>query len=184
MYSYLFVCFIGSMEDSGLTVLQGTKAEIESLKLHVESISKRYLENRARKLEALPKLYIITPTYTRYTQQADLIRMSNTLKHVANLFWILIEDAEQNTELVTDVLKNSGLEYVHLHTRTHKDLLLKTNDPRWKKHRGVDQRNHGLAWIRKSVPPHTPGIVYFADDDNTYHLKLFEEVMYVSTKFI
>ena len=44
--------------------------------------------------------------------------------------------------------------------------------------RGVDQRNSGLSWIRKHVPQTTVGVVYFLDDDNTYSLKVFEEMRY------
>jgi len=43
------------------------------------------------------------------------------------------------------------------------------------KARGVSNRNRGLQWIRENdVDP--DGIIYFADDDNTYDLRLFEEV--------
>ena len=56
-------------------------------------------------------------------------------------------------------------------------MIRSSSDPRWKKHRGVDQRNLGLQWIRTNVSPFQNGVVYFADDDNTYSLELFEEVM-------
>ena len=42
--------------------------------------------------------------------------------------------------------------------------------------RGVDQRNYALQWIRQNVRPDENAVVYFADDDNTYHLTLFDEV--------
>jgi len=42
----------------------------------------------------LPTIYIITPTYTRPVQKAELTRLQNTLKHVLSLHWILVEDAE------------------------------------------------------------------------------------------
>ena len=43
------------------------------------------------------------------------------------------------------------------------------------KPRGVSNRNRGLQWIRANA---TKGVVYFADDDNTYDIRLFEEVRY------
>lgn len=50
-------------------------------------------------------------------------------------------------------------------------------DPRWKRHRGVEQRNAGLKWIRDNlVEGRDKGVVYFMDDDNTYSVKLFKEV--------
>lgn len=41
------------------------------------------------------------------------------------------------------------------------------------KPRGVSNRNRGLKWIRANA---TKGVFYFADDDNTYDLNLFDEV--------
>ena len=51
------------------------------------------------------------------------------------------------------------------------------NKPRWTKSRGVEQRNIALDWLRKNVEANeTKGVVYFADDDNTYDIRIFEEV--------
>ena len=41
------------------------------------------------------------------------------------------------------------------------------------KPRGVSNRNRGLEWIRANA---TDGVFYFADDDNTYDLQIFQEV--------
>lgn len=41
------------------------------------------------------------------------------------------------------------------------------------KPRGVSNRNRGLQWIRANA---TNGVFYFADDDNTYDISLFDEV--------
>lgn len=50
-------------------------------------------------------------------------------------------------------------------------------DPRWKRHRGVEQRNAALKWLRDNlVYGRDEGIVYFMDDDNTYSVKLFKEI--------
>lgn len=46
------------------------------------------------------------------------------------------------------------------------------------KPRGVSNRNKGLEWVRKNA---VDGVIYFADDDNTYDIQIFEEV---SFKFI
>ncbi len=40
-----------------------------------------------------PTIYIITATYYRLVQYAELTRMCHTLLHVKNLHWIVIEDA-------------------------------------------------------------------------------------------
>ena len=41
------------------------------------------------------------------------------------------------------------------------------------KPRGVANRNRGLEWVMQKSDD---GVVYFADDDNTYDIRLFEEV--------
>ena len=55
----------------------------------------------------------------------------------------------------------------------------------WAKPRGVEQRNAGLAALRRLLQDATApgasavdirGVVYFADDDNTYSLSLFEDM--------
>lgn len=51
------------------------------------------------------------------------------------------------------------------------------NKPRWTKARGVEQRNIAIKWLRDNININkTNGVVYFADDDNTYDIRLFEEV--------
>lgn len=61
-----------------------------------------------------PTLYIITPTYRRPEQLAELTRMAQTLMHVRNLIWLVIEDANSPTELVTKLLDKTGIEYHHM----------------------------------------------------------------------
>ena len=40
--------------------------------------------------------------------------------------------------------------------------------------RGVSNRNKALEWIYENADDN--GVVYFADDDNTYDLEAFQEV--------
>ena len=44
--------------------------------------------------------------------------------------------------------------------------------------RATEQRNAGLAWLRQRHGHQRaqPGVLFFADDDNTYSLELFQEV--------
>ena len=124
----------------------------------------------------IPTIYVITPTYTRFTQKADLTRLSQTFLHVPKLHWILVEDSDKKTDLVSRFLANCGVKYTHLAVRTPKELITKEGDPRWLKARGVEQRNLGLKWIRQNFKNDMKGVVYFGDDDNTYDLKIFEQV--------
>lgn len=132
--------------------------------------------------------------------------MSQTFLHVPQLHWIVVEDSPHKTPLVSDLLVKSGLTYTHLHMPTAKDRKLQEvhrdvfpvfphlsmnkslnshsapqGDPSWLKPRGVEQRNEGLRWLREDrrAQPggdNQQGVVYFADDDNTYSLQIFEEV--------
>jgi galactosylgalactosylxylosylprotein 3-beta-glucuronosyltransferase 3 len=129
---------------------------------------------KKRSIESLPVIYMITPTYSRWTQKADLTRLCNTLTHVPHLVWMVVEDSEGKTSLVTNLLRSCAVTSVHLNVRTEKNLQLGQQDPRWKKHRGVDQRNTAIKYLREHQ--YKNGVVYFGDDDNTYSIKLFEEM--------
>ncbi|XP_037072993.1 galactosylgalactosylxylosylprotein 3-beta-glucuronosyltransferase I-like [Pollicipes pollicipes] len=125
----------------------------------------------------LATIYVVTATHAVPTQKADLVRLMNTLSHVPNLHWLLVEDAAHKTDLVRNLLRRSGLVYTHLNVPTPPEYKLKPTDPRWKKPRGVLQRNAGISWLRENLEiVDANGVVYFADDDNTYSLELFAEM--------
>ncbi|KAF0302717.1 Galactosylgalactosylxylosylprotein 3-beta-glucuronosyltransferase P [Amphibalanus amphitrite] len=118
-------------------------------------------------------VYVITATYPRPEQEADLVRLSQTLMHAAPfLFWVVVEDAPQRTPVVTELLERSGLRYVHLVAEVPELALPR---PRFwgRVPRGVASRNTGLSWVRSHA---TAGVVYFADDDNSYDIRIFTEV--------
>ncbi|XP_048209855.1 galactosylgalactosylxylosylprotein 3-beta-glucuronosyltransferase 2 [Perognathus longimembris pacificus] len=120
----------------------------------------------------LPTIYAITPTYSRPVQKAELTRLANTFRQVAQLHWILVEDAAARSELVSRFLARAGLPSTHLHVPTPR---------RYKRPglpRATEQRNAGLAWLRQTHRQQRarPGVLFFADDDNTYSLELFQEM--------
>ncbi|XP_025907059.1 galactosylgalactosylxylosylprotein 3-beta-glucuronosyltransferase 2 [Nothoprocta perdicaria] len=131
------------------------------------------LRNRGENQKLLPTIYAITPTYSRPVQKAELTRLANTLRQVARLHWILVEDAAARSELVSRFVAAAGLPCTHLHVPTPR---------RYKRPglpRATEQRNAGLAWLRQRhqhLPPPQPGVLFFADDDNTYSLELFHEM--------
>ena len=127
----------------------------------------------------IPTIYVITPTHTRPVQKAELTRLGQTFHHVRNLHWIVVEDAESQTLLVKNFLADCGMRYTQLNIKTTDEYKLKENEPSWRKPRGVEQRNIAIDWILQNVPKDEEGVLYFADDDNTYSLKLFEEVQNV-----
>ncbi|KAM4652015.1 galactosylgalactosylxylosylprotein 3-beta-glucuronosyltransferase 1-like [Discoglossus pictus] len=119
----------------------------------------------------LPIIFAITPTYARLVQKAELTRLSNTLRQVPSMHWIVVEDSNITTMLVSKFLRTCGVQYTHLCIRTPAGVT---------KARGTLQRNLGLRWLRETfnLDEEPPGVVYFADDDNTYSLELFEEMRY------
>lgn len=128
-------------------------------------------------------IYVITPTYSRYVQKAELIRLSHTLMLVDNVHWIIVEDSNKPTDLVERFVHKLSQQnkfqnsITHLHEQTPAKFKLKPGEPRWKYPKGVWQRNKALDWIYDNKNTlDLNGIVYFADDDNTYHLELFHEM--------
>ena len=171
--------------------LQTEVAKLRKSNKQLKELSKRLIAQQKGK-DFFPKLdpgipwiFGITPTYTRFTQKAELVRLSQTLQHVTNFHWIVVEDSETNTKLVTNFLLDSGLSFTHLHVRTPSSMRRKKGQKYNKFHRGVEQRNMGINWIRQNIDSKkTSGVVYFMDDDNTYHKNIFEEVSddkYIST---
>lgn len=59
-------------------------------------------------------IYIVTPTYRRPEQQAELTRLAQTLMHVKDIYWLLIEDAKEKSPLLEELLKKWGIRNVHL----------------------------------------------------------------------
>ncbi|ETE61986.1 Galactosylgalactosylxylosylprotein 3-beta-glucuronosyltransferase 3, partial [Ophiophagus hannah] len=134
------------------------------------------LEKVPEPVEETPVIYVVTPTYARLVQKAELVRLSQTLMHVKNLHWIVVEDSPSKTQLVSELLLQSKLPFTHLHAETPKEHKRKETDPNWLKPRGVEQRNLALQWLREHRKLPDTGVVYFADDDNTYSLRLFDEI--------
>eukprot|EP00061_Rhincodon_typus_P009321 g32742.t1 len=118
--------------------------------------------------QSIPTIYAITPTYSRPVQKAELTRLANTFRQLSHFHWVLVEDSTFRSRLVTELLAHSGvLSYTHVPT------------PRRYKRPGLpqatEQRNQGLRWVRRNRSLRSSGVVFFADDDNTYSLKLFRE---------
>ena len=134
----------------------------------------------------MPLIYIITPSNNRRLEQlADLTRFKNTLLNVPNIFWILIEDSSQKTQKISDFLKNSNILHVHLNEETPEELVIKPDEKSYSKPRGTFQRNKALKWLRDNQNNiNQNGVIYFADDDNSYDLRLFEEVCIFLISFI
>lgn len=134
--------------------------------------------------EKLPTIYVITPTYDRHVQKAELTRLSHTLMLVPNIHWIIVEDSDRATDSVSKLVRRLKNEFefhsiTQLHSITPDRYKLKKGEPSWRHPKGVWQRNRGLDWIRDNlIDLDHDGVIYFADDDNTYDLEVFNEMRY------
>lgn len=124
-------------------------------------------------LERKVPLYVITATYPRMEQLAELTRLGQTLKHVKNLFWIVADDASNPTKQVMQLLHRLNI--------THKYILGQMPKRFWTweaQPKGVANRNNAINWVLSHTDQikDDSGVVYFADDDNAYDTRLFEEI--------
>lgn len=86
--------------------------------------------------------------------------------HIDDLHWLVIEDANHTSDAVDRLLKRSNVPHTYLFTTTYGDL------PR----RGWSHRNMALDIIRTKYRNYSGNaVVYFADDDNTYDVRLFDD---------
>ncbi|CAF0868838.1 unnamed protein product [Rotaria sordida] len=125
---------------------------------------------------SIRKIYMITPTKRRAEQIADLTRLAQTLYLIPNLVWIVIEDESQLTRRIHRLLQSFHLPFIHLNIATPDYLKPTQNQSTWRRPRGMIQKNIGLQWIRQNTNSNDDALIYFADDDNTYHWKLFQEI--------
>ena len=154
---------------------------VEELEIKLKN---RSIKHDSSLIDNQPILFLITPTYKRWTQKADLTRLCQTLMHVSNLRWIVIEDSDKKTALVTKFLSRCPVNSTHLFIKTSANLMPTTKKDKSsnkvyivRKPRGIEQRNIALDWLRNHYKSgDIRGVVYFADDDNTYDLRLFDEV--------
>ena len=74
---------------------------------------------------SLPVIYVVTPTYARPVQKAELTRLCHAFRLVPNLHWILVEDARAKSRLVERHLRTCGVSsYTHLFEQTPPDWKL------------------------------------------------------------
>uniref|UniRef100_A0A0N5AZV7 Galactosylgalactosylxylosylprotein 3-beta-glucuronosyltransferase n=2 Tax=Syphacia muris TaxID=451379 RepID=A0A0N5AZV7_9BILA len=114
----------------------------------------------------VPLIIVITPTIKNPRRIPDMTRLSQTLRQVKRLKWIVIESGNRTLDAISRLLKRSGINYVYINAQTPVEIAVK----------GWAQRNAGLTYLREMYDAdHEPAVVYFADDDNSYDLRLFDE---------
>jgi len=126
--------------------------------------------NNSSTPSVLPTIYFITPTYPRREQVAELTRLGQTLLLAKNIHWIIAEDSSFCSPMVSDLLKRLDIPYTHL--VSPQPLMYKKAKLRYSP-RGVSSRRAGLHWVLENTQT---GVVYFGDDDNTYDIRLFQQI--------
>lgn len=128
---------------------------------------------------APPFIYVVTPTYTRREQTAELTRLAQTLVHVKNIHWVVAEDSDYCHDHVIRLARRYRMSRTHIASPipvSYKSLS------REKTPRGVSSRRAGLRWVLKrhgslkNRCPNAAAVIYFADDDNTYDFRIFEQI--------
>jgi len=175
--AFIFYLLTSEWENEGSILRQNRKLHKEIKKLKKGCTSRASSHDSEDSVEPEP-IYLITPTYARLTQKADMTRLMYTLMHVENLHWIIIEDHDEKTQLITKFIEqiSTEIQVTHLNAKTPPMDKLSSEDPNWLKPRGVQQRNAGLEYLLEHFGKNTEGYIYFLDDDNTYDIRIFEEI--------
>ncbi|EDQ90069.1 uncharacterized protein MONBRDRAFT_16483 [Monosiga brevicollis MX1] len=150
--------------------------------LHQEKQQRELVAQQQEQAKAaLPTIYLVTPTYARSSQHVDLTRFCYTIRQVPKVHWIVVEDAEVHSPEVRRILNDCEVAFSHLVAltppRENAQICRKVDS----QPRGVKQRNTGLVELRRllSLNGGRDGVVYFADDDNTYSLEIFERMRHI-----
>ena len=77
---------------------------------------------RMSTLEKQVPLYIITATYPRLEQLAELTRLGQTLKHAKNIMWIVADDAATPTKQVMQLLHRLNITHKYLLGKAQRQL--------------------------------------------------------------
>ncbi len=119
--------------------------------------------------------------FFRPEQIAELTRLAQTLLHLKTVHWIVAEDQPECSDLVSSVLKRlPEFSYTQLAAPMPSLYLTKHSLKHYGLPRGVAGRRASLKWILSNTSQYTKAVVYFADDDNTYDLRLFNDLLAVS----
>uniref|UniRef100_F1L4W0 Galactosylgalactosylxylosylprotein 3-beta-glucuronosyltransferase n=1 Tax=Ascaris suum TaxID=6253 RepID=F1L4W0_ASCSU len=95
-----------------------------------------------------------------------MIRLSQTLMHISKLAWLVIEDGKQISDSVYRILQRSNLSYCYLAVERNRNLPA----------RGWTARQFALRFVLQYFANFSNrAVVYFADDDNTYDIRIFDK---------
>ena len=109
-------------------------------------------------------IYLITSTRPHNTQKLDLTSLCQTLMHVPDLVWIVVEASTVKSKSVGKVLERCQVPSIHLNVPEHSNL--------------IEQRNAGLNFLTTEFcnVERCHGVVCFGNEGTKYDLRLFSEV--------
>ena len=109
-------------------------------------------------------IYIITSTHPHYTQKLDLTSLCQTLMHVPNLVWIVVEASTVKSRVIGKVLERCLVPSVHLNVPEASS--------------SIEQRNVGLRFLTTVLcsVERCRGVVCFGNDGTKYDVRLFNEI--------
>jgi len=121
-------------------------------------------------------IWVVTPTFYRPEQKPELTRLAQTLLLVRSfVHWLVVDDIGQGSDASFRDLKL----FLSKYTPALKITFLRSigrepnKDKIVGKPRGVGGRRAAIQWLRDNK---AKGVVYFADDDNTYYYDIFRQV--------
>ena len=64
-------------------------------------------------------IFAITPTYARLTQKVDLTSLCYTIENVPNFIWIVVEDSDHKSSLVSSLLTRCKVSVYNVHSKLY-----------------------------------------------------------------
>ncbi|KAL9889262.1 galactosylgalactosylxylosylprotein 3-beta-glucuronosyltransferase S-like [Glossina fuscipes fuscipes] len=132
--------------------------------------NRSYIQDKRREdWNDLPMIYFSTSTYPWADQMPKLLKLGYTLQHVPRLHWMVTDFNPTCNEYLSALLQKFHIPFTHLSNRLPDVFYNAKFEPQ-----GFEDKEAGIKWLRtRNI---TTGILYFGNDDNTYDLKLFQEI--------
>ncbi|KHN87947.1 putative glucuronosyltransferase sqv-8 [Toxocara canis] len=157
------IAFIFMLHFISVVVYAPSKAEVE---LSTKFCSRSFQALRPSEFRAQPLIIVITPTRKSLTRLPDMTRLAQSLMLVRRLAWVVVESGAVIADPIERLLKRSKLPFCYFTEHSNNAHL---KDWRWL------GRDSGLKFvIYRFAQFSNRAVVYFADADGAYDIRLFE----------
>ncbi|KAK4293742.1 hypothetical protein Pmani_033583 [Petrolisthes manimaculis] len=113
-------------------------------------------------------IYLVTNTWARPSQMANMVQLAQTLLLVSDLHWVVTEETHSENSMLLQYLLSTQLRFTYLRAPLPSAMGSWPDKPH-----GVPGRRLALAWIRHNV---VRGVVTFSHDHYIYDYRLFDEI--------